>query len=176
MLLFLCFTVEVLQRMTYDLASPLLIPHSSSPLALWFPPIAPLTSFFQGHLFIRITAPPSLCHPCPLQHLRLFSSFLRVATCILMTLNPPCFSAFSTGASCTFGELGLHAAFSLPLLMGAHLFLDLASAGNQLTALGLIFLCLQNSISQGHRLPAGHLELNILFYLFCMSKTELSPP
>lgn len=112
---------------------------------------------------------PSLCRPWPLQPLRLFSSFWRAVTCISMTLNPPSFSAFSTGASCSFGEWGLHAAFSLPLLMGAHLFLGLASAGNPLTALGLIFLCLQTSISQGHRLPAGHLELNILFYLILLA-------
>lgn len=129
------------------MASPL---HSSSPtLSLHgdcgFHPIAPQTSFLpRSPLHQNPRCPCSRCCPCPLWHLRLFPSFFRVVVCILMTLNPPCFSAFSTGASCSFGELSLLAAFSLPLLMGAPLFLDLASAGNQFTALALLFFCLQN--------------------------------
>ena len=126
----------------------------------------------QGHLFIRtpVVLAVSRCCPCPLRHLRLFPSSFRVVVCILMTLNPPCSSAFSTGASCSFGELSLLAAFSLPLLMGAPLFLDLASAGNQFTALALLFFCLQNCYFP--RPPAGcwtsRIEYPLLSHFACL--------
>ena len=161
-----CCTVTVLQRVTCGLTSPLLILHSLSPRGLRFPhhrPTAPISPKVISSSEPR--RPPSHCCPCPLQHLRLFPSFFRVVVCILMTLNPPCSSAFSIGASCSFGELSLLAAlsaspdgrFSFP---GPCLYWKpVHSPGLALSLSPELF------ISQGPKLSAGHLELNILFYL-----------
>lgn len=159
----LCFTVTVLQRTLCGLASAFLTPRSSYPLARWFPPhhstdiISQRSPFHQNH---RCSL--SLCHHCPLQHLQLFSPFLRVLICILITLSTLCFSAFSTGASCSLEEFGLHAAFSLPVLMGACLFPGSCFCWKPVDSSGLD-LSVSRTVSQGSRLPAGRLELNALF-------------
>lgn len=122
--------------------------------------------YSQGHLFFRTPLSSQSLLPVSSAAFAPVSFLLQGCRLHFDDSESPCSSAFSTGASCSFGELSLLAAFSLPLLTGAPLFLDLASTGNQFTALALLFLCLQNSfISQGPRLSAGPLELNILFYL-----------
>lgn len=130
-LLLLYFTTKVLENRLWskgDLWPCLyfLIPHASYPLTLRFLPHHS-TEIWSDFSKVTPSAKPwlssQLSRPCPVQHLLLFSSLLRVVICILITLSlgprPSQQEPLWVGVS--FG-LGLSCFFLWAFPLGAHLF------------------------------------------------------